>query len=70
MLGAYFGMVAGFASDPNRCQRWYGRLWERLAYCARYGHTSPNDSIHWELRDLIEFNTKLSDIVKEETKKP
>ena len=63
-------MLAAFAADPERCERWEDRLWERLAYVARYGHTPPEQAIHMEMRDLRKFGEKLSEIVKEENKAP
>lgn len=48
--------------------RWRKNLWDRLAYVARYGHVTPNESARWDLFDLNDFAKSLNEIVVSENK--
>jgi hypothetical protein len=58
------------AKDKWICSRWEDALFARVAYVARYGNTSPEESMDWDMRFMRRFHRALSDIVAEENKTP
>lgn len=46
------------------------RLWERLAFAARYGKQPLDVLLHMETRAVLLFCDALADIVRQENKKP